>query len=87
MGRLVGRAHHHSDADVVADVPQVLQALHAVVKGHGRRVEALIVGFVRRLVAQEVPVCPGVKQALVAVPVPFPEGERDGAVGVGCSYF
>ena len=79
---LVGRAYHKAAAHLEADVLQVLEALHPVCKGHGSGVELLIMRLVRRLVAEQVAVCPGVIEGLVICPRHLPQGEGHGAVGV-----
>lgn len=40
-----------------------------------------VVVWVCGLVAEEIPVCPGLKEALVAGPAPLPQGESQGTVG------
>ena len=79
---LVGRAYHKAAAHLEADVLQVLEALHPVCKGHGSGVELLIMRLVRRLVAEQVAVCTGVKHLLVLLSAVLAQRESHGAVWV-----
>ena len=82
MGRRLPRGAHHEPAPhLVPDLPQGVQAVHPVLPGQLLWVEGGVVGPVRRLVAEEIPVRPGVKQPPVACPAPLPQGEGHGAVG------
>ena len=78
--RLPGRADHESRAGLEADRLEVAQAAQAVFQGELRRVQPGVVVRVRRLVPEEVAVCAGGKEPLVAGPAALADGERDGAV-------
>ena len=48
-----------------------------------RRVELCVVAGIEGLVAQKIPVCPGIKKGLVGSAAPFPHREGQGTVGKG----
>ena len=80
LQRLVGRAHHEPRPHLVAQLFQLPQALQAVGQGELRRVELLVVAGGGRLVAEQVPVGPGLFQQAVALLAALPHGKGDGAV-------
>ena len=81
-GGLVGRAHHEAASHLVADLPQIAEAVHAVVKGQTHGMQPLVMALGRRFVAEQVTVSPRFKEPLVAFPRPLPQREGHGAVGV-----